>query len=317
MPPTDLLRVRDLVPDFLARAEGRRSASPESWSAHYLAAHPDVVRALRRDGGWSDAAGVASVLDGLRDRAADLAARAETVRALLPGGVAAVAGALGWSGDGGPVECVVLVGLNQANGWAGELNGRYALFLAVEQLGPPEDLDLLVRHEAAHVVHDRGAAIRDWPEYGVANALFTEGLATQVTAELDPGRPDEEYLWFGRPGHRQWLDECRRRWPEILRRVRADLDATDADHHAPYFLMRDSPLAGGLPKRCGYLVGLTAVRHLRRRHTLRDLATWPLPRVQSEMAEALTSLPPPTPLAAPPHRDDHEVGGDKSDRRRR
>ncbi|MGW5015593.1 hypothetical protein ACWEOR_26430 [Micromonospora chalcea] len=304
MPPTDLLLVRDLVPDFLARAE--RSGPP--WTSRYLAGHPDVVRALRRDGGWSDAAGVAAALDGLRGRATELAARAETVRALLPGGVAAVAGALGWSGDGGPVECVVLVGRNQANGWAGELNGRYALFLAVEQLGPPEDLDLLVRHEAAHVVHDRGAAIRDWPEYGVANALFTEGLATQVTAELDPGRPDEEYLWFGRPGHRQWLDECRRRWPEILRRVRADLDATDVEHHAPYFLMRDSPLADGLPKRCGYLVGLTVVRHLRRHHSLRDLATWPLPRVREELTAALPNLPPP-PWPSPPHRVDHEVDG--------
>lgn len=290
MPPTDLLRVRDLVPDFLACA-GR--GAPELLASRYLAGHPDVARALRRDGDWSDAARVAAVLDGLRDRAADLAARAETVRVALPHGVAAVAGALGWSGDGGPVECVVLVGLHQANGWAGELNGRYALFLAVEQLGPPEDLDLLVRHEAAHVVHDRRAAIRDWPEYGVANALFTEGLATQVTTELDAGRPDEAYLWFGRPGHRPWLDECRRRWPEILRRVRADLDATDAEHHAPYFLMRDSPLAGDLPKRCGYLVGLTAVRRLRRHHTLRDLAAWPLPRVRSEMAAALTDLPPP------------------------
>ncbi|MDM4779584.1 MULTISPECIES: hypothetical protein [unclassified Micromonospora] len=58
--------------------------------------------------------------------------------------------------------------------------------------------------------------------------------------------------------------------------------------------MRDSPLAGDLPKRCGYLVGLTAVRRLRRHHTLQDLARWPLPRVRAEMAEALTDLPPPT-----------------------
>ncbi len=83
MPPTDLLRVRDLVPDFLACAE--RSGPPQPWTSRYLAGHPDVVRALRRDGDWSDAAGVAAALDGLRDRAADLAARAETVRAALPG----------------------------------------------------------------------------------------------------------------------------------------------------------------------------------------------------------------------------------------
>ncbi|MGC4893579.1 DUF2268 domain-containing putative Zn-dependent protease [Micromonospora sp. DT31] len=292
MPPTDLLRVRDLVPDFLACAQLRRAAPPQLWSSRYLAGHPDVVRALRRDGLWSEPAEVAAVLDGLRDRAADLAVRAETVRASLPDGVAAVADELGWSGEGGPVECVVLVGLNAANGWAAELNSGYALFLAVEQLGPSEDLDMLIRHEAAHVVHDRRAGIRDWPEHGVANALFTEGLATQVTAELDGGRPDEAYLWFGRPGQRPWLDECRRRWPEILRRIRADLDATDPEHHAPYFLMRDSPL-GDLPKRCGYLVGLAAVRKLRQRHHLPELTAWPLPRVRAAMAAVSADLPAP------------------------
>ncbi|NED56295.1 hypothetical protein G3I24_36110, partial [Micromonospora aurantiaca] len=67
MPPTDLLRIRDLVPDFLAYA-GR--GAPELLASRYLAGHPDVARALRRDGDWSDAAGVAAVLDGLRDRAA-------------------------------------------------------------------------------------------------------------------------------------------------------------------------------------------------------------------------------------------------------
>ncbi|WFE39635.1 hypothetical protein [Micromonospora sp. WMMD998] len=292
-----MLRVRDLVPDALACLRQCRSAPadrwPERWRSGYLARHPDVFRVLDRDGDWSDPADVAAVVDGLRDRVADLAARAEAVRDLLPAGVADAAGALGWSGEGGPVECVVLVGLGRANGWADDLGGRFALFLAVERLGPPDDDGLLVRHEVAHVVHDRRAGIRDWPPHGVANQLFAEGLATQVTAEIDPGRPLEAYLWFGRPGHRPWLDECRRRWPEILDRVRADLDATDPDHHAAYFLMRDSPLRGDLPRRCGYLVGLAAVRRLRDRHGLPELAGWPLSRVRAEMATALAGLPAP------------------------
>ncbi|MFI5836500.1 hypothetical protein ACIA5A_22760 [Micromonospora sp. NPDC051300] len=297
MPPPDLLRVRDLVPDALTCLRDCRRAPagrwPERWRSGYLARHPDVFGVLDRDGDWSDPAGVTAAVAGLRDRTADLATRAETVRALLPAGVADVAGALGWAGEGGPVECVVLVGLHLANGWADDLDGRYALFLAVEQLGPDEDVGLLVRHEAAHVVHDRRAGIRDWPSHGVANQLFAEGLATQVSAELDPGRPPEAYLWFGRPGHRRWFDECRRRWPEILGRVRADLDAVDPDHHAAYFLMRDSPLRGDLPRRCGYLVGLAAVRRLRARHGLPELAGWSLPRVRAEMATTLAGLPAP------------------------
>lgn len=295
MPSTELLRVRDLVPDFLAcldECAGTPTATwPERWRSRYVGQHSDVFQALDRAGDWSDADDLTGILRALRDRSDDLAARADAVRVLLPDGVTAVCDALGWSDPGDPVECVVLVGLHRANGWADTLDGRYALFLAVEEIGPPGDDRLLVLHEAAHVVHDRLAGIRDWPEHGVANALLTEGLATQVSAEADPGRPDEDYLWFGRTGYRSWLDECRRRWPEIVGRVRADLDAIDAAHNAPYFLMRDSPLAGDLPKRCGYLVGLAAVRWLRNTYSLPEIASWPLPRARNEIRLALTDLP--------------------------
>ncbi|MGW4295348.1 hypothetical protein ACWEH1_20155 [Micromonospora chersina] len=298
MATTQPLRVRDLVPDFRACldecAETPAASWPDRWRSRYLARHPDVFQALDRDGTWSGAADVADVLLGLRDRASELTARAQAVRGLLPSAVTAVCGALDWSDAGDPVECVVLVGLHRANGWADELDGRFALFLAVERLGTPGDDRLLVVHEAAHVVHDRRAGIRDWPDHGVANGLLTEGLATQVSVEVDPGRPDEDYLWFGDPGRRSWLDECRRRWPEILGRVRADLDATDPEHYAAYFLMRDSPFAGDLPKRCGYLVGLAAVRRLRERHPLPEIASWPLPRARAEISGALVNLPAPT-----------------------
>jgi hypothetical protein len=295
VPAVELLRVRDLVPDFLACLdEGAATPAaswPDRWRSRYLGRHRDVFEALDRDGSWSRAEDLAVLLPGLRDRAADLVARAEAVRALLPSGVAAVCEAMAWSDIADPIECVVLVGLDRANGWADELDGRFALFLAVEQLGPPGDDRLLVLHEAAHVVHDRRAGIHAWPDHGVANGLFTEGLATQVSAEVDPGRPDEDYLWFGRPGYRSWLDECRHRWPEILDRVRADLPATDPEHYAAYFLMRDSPVAGDLPKRCGYLVGLAAVRRLREHHSLPEIASWSLARIRTEISGALADLP--------------------------
>lgn len=291
---TDLVRVRDLVPDFLACLRACDGVPAERWPAlwrsRYLDRHPGVFAALDEAGEWSRPDDLGDVLVRLRDEGADLAARSAAVRALLPDGIRAVAGALDWTADGDPVDCVVLVGLHRANGWADRLDGRFALFLAVEQLGPPGDDRLLVLHEAAHVLHDRLAAIRDWPPHGVANALFTEGLATQVSAETAPGRTDEEYLWFGRPGFRTWLDTCRRRWPEILDRIGADLDATDVEHHAPYFLMRDSPLAGDLPKRCGYLVGLAVLRRLRAEHPLADLARWPLDRVVDEVRRTLRAL---------------------------
>lgn len=291
---TDLVRVRDLVPDFLAclrECDGVPVGEwPALWRSRYLDRHPGVFAELDRSGEWSRPDDLDAVLARLRAESADLAARAAAVRELLPPGIRAVAEAMGWAADGDPLDCVLLVGLHRANGWADRLDGRFALFLAVEQLGAPGDDRLLVLHEAAHVLHDRLAAIRDWPPQGVANALFTEGLATQVSAEAAPGRRDEEYLWFGRPGYRAWLDTCRRRWPEILDRIGADLDATDPDHHAPYFLMRDSPLAGDLPKRCGYLVGLAVVRRLRAEHRLADLARWPRDRAVDEVRRSLREL---------------------------
>ncbi|MFG2009375.1 hypothetical protein ACGFNF_09915 [Micromonospora sp. NPDC048868] len=163
------------------------------------------------------------------------------------------------------------------------------MFLAVERLGEPEHDELLVRHEVAHVVHDRLARIRDWPEHGVAPALLTEGLATQVTAELDPRRPDDEYLWMGAT-HRRWLADCRRRWPEILHRIAADVDATDLDRYAAWFLMRDSVHRGDLPRRCGYLVGLELVRLLRERHPLHEIAAWDLDQGLDEVRRGLHAL---------------------------
>ncbi|MFG3707562.1 hypothetical protein ACGF7U_22940 [Micromonospora sp. NPDC047670] len=294
--PTSIsqLRVRDLVPDFLSLLDecGQVPARdwPGLWRARYVGRHPEVFAELDREGEWSRPDDLAAVLARLRDCGADLAARSTAVRALLPESVASVADAMGWVGDGDPLDCVVLVGLHRANGWADRLDGRFGLFLAVEELGPPGNDRLLVLHEAAHVVHDRLAATRDWPSHGVANSLLSEGLATQVSAETAPGLPDEEYLWFGRPGHRAWLDGCRARWPEILGRIDADLDATDVEHHAAYFLMRDSPHAADLPKRCGYLVGWEIVRRLRARHPLAEIARWPLDRGLREVHRALRAL---------------------------
>ncbi|QLD28715.1 hypothetical protein HXZ27_20820 [Micromonospora carbonacea subsp. aurantiaca] len=289
------VRVRDLVPTYLEYARAADDASParrsELWRSRYLDRHPDVfAAALDRAGEWSGGDDLPAALDRLTETRADLSSRAVRLRAELPDAVCAVAGALGWADDRDPLECVTLVGLHRANGWADRLDGRYALFLAVEQLDNPAEERLLVHHEAAHVVHDRLATIRDWPDHGVAASLLAEGLATEVTTETVAGLPDEAYLWFHRPGYEPWLAECRSRWAEILDRIIADLDATTLDRHAPYFLMRNLPDGGDLPKRCGYLVGLRVVRELRQAHPLPEIARWDLDRAVPKLRRALGAL---------------------------
>ncbi|SCF13673.1 hypothetical protein GA0070558_1327 [Micromonospora haikouensis] len=289
------VRVRDLVPTYLEYARSADGASParrsELWRSRYLDRHPDVfAAALDRAGEWSGGDDLPAVLDQLTEDRADLSRRAARLRIELPDAVRSVAGALGWADDRDPIECVTLVGLRRANGWADRLDGRYALFLAVEQLGDLAEERLLVHHETAHVVHDRLATIRDWPEHGVAASLLAEGLATEVTTETVPGLSDEAYLWFHRPGYEPWLAECRTRWEEIIDRIIADLDATDLDRNAPYFLMRDLPDGGDLPKRCGYLVGLRLVRELRRHYPLPETARWDLDRAVPELRRALGAV---------------------------
>lgn len=46
------------------------------------------------------------------------------------------------------LDVVLLVGNHTANGWVAELNGRPALFVALESMGAPPYDGILVSHEA-------------------------------------------------------------------------------------------------------------------------------------------------------------------------
>ncbi|MGC5334305.1 hypothetical protein [Micromonospora sp. DT62] len=104
------LRVRDLVPDFLAYA--RRAAHvprqrwAELWRTHYLAPHRDLYATLDRQGDWSGVDDLEGVLERLHGREAVFAARAERLAALLPATVAGVGRAMR--------RCGYLVGLELA-----------------------------------------------------------------------------------------------------------------------------------------------------------------------------------------------------------
>lgn len=183
-----------------------------------------------------------------------------------------------------------MVGLFDSNGWVDELAGRSELFIAVEQVPDDEPCcRLLITHEAAHVVHLRHRAGSDWPQDGIAAGLLDEGLATEVCAQVVPGLPDAAYLWFA-DDHHPWLEDCRRQYPDLARRLLADLDATDPDTYAAYFLISDSDRRGQLPLRCGYLAGWEIVRWLRRTYPLGIISRWDHQRVKREVQAALSAM---------------------------
>lgn len=281
--------VRDLVADFLLLTPAPPGERPARWR-RYADRHADVFEAYFRDLGRLEPGHLDEPLARLFADPHALHRRARTVRALSPEAMATAARLLGRDPAGIDAQIIVLVGLFRANGWVAPLAGRDELFVAVESFPDSESYGrLLLVHEAAHVVHLRSGDAATWPEHGVAAALLREGLSTYVSTVVVGADDDAGCLWFG-PGHGEWLAECRRRRAEIVGRLLEDLDATDLDTFAAYFLMRDSERRGDLPRRVGYFAGLEAVRQLARRTAPGEIAGWGHDRARAELRLALRAL---------------------------
>jgi hypothetical protein len=232
------------IPDPVAR----RSA----WVHQYEARHPDVFEVYYR--GW----GRREKSDEAAAEAPDLAAiiriRERRARELID----AVAVDLVRFGllSQSDLSVVLLVGGHTSNGWVATFRGHPTLFLALEFLGEPPFDDLLVRHEAIHLLHEQRRA-RPWSE-SVAAALFSEGLAVALCRWLRPGFSESAYLWFD-DEHEPWVGDCwKARW-QIRTNIAKQLDSTDADVVRDYF---GAGTKSPLPVRSGYWLGDRWLRSL-------------------------------------------------------
>jgi hypothetical protein len=152
--------------------------------------------------------------------------------------------------------------------------GKPAMVLGVDTIAAyekPEQLKVFIDHEIFHRYHFRAAGFSD--DEGAAapiwKALWAEGLATYVSATMNPQRPLADALLLPRDLEERALPQT----ATIATGLRANLDQTDAAVYGKYFEYGNpSAKAAGLPWRSGYYVGYLVAKRLARGMTLPALA---------------------------------------------
>lgn len=143
--------------------------------------------------------------------------------------------------------------------------------------------DVLVSHELFHIYHEGGLGLSsesDTPTGSLLTPLWTEGLATWYSAQVNPRATAAQVL---------------------MQEDLARLSESDVGWLAAHF-----PLQGGshgewfqtgvgkprpdLPSRCGYLLGLRVAELLSRRHSPQVMARWSLEQAEPRVREALAEL---------------------------
>jgi hypothetical protein len=145
-----------------------------------------------------------------------------------------------------------------------------------------------LEHELFHVHH--GNLHPDAPET-VGWQLWEEGLATYVSAALNPGATADEVSVSD-----ALVAEATPRLPELSRRLLAHLDDPDSSKtYAEFFL--GSLEKADVPLRSGYLIGWRIAEALGRTRSLAELARMSPAQVRVEVESALHEMarqPPPS-----------------------
>lgn len=138
-----------------------------------------------------------------------------------------------------------------------------------------------LEHELFHVHH--GNLHPDAPET-VAGALWEEGLATYVSAALNPGATHDE---ISVPD--SLIAEATPRIPELSQRLLAHLDdPASGVTYRQFFL--GSTENGELPSRSGYLIGWRIAAALGRTRSLAELARMSPAQSRAQVAQALRTM---------------------------
>jgi hypothetical protein len=233
------------------------------WEEGYEAAHPEVFAAFYA---------VAPERAGRSALARDLSRVREVARAAAP--VMAqlitevepdVAVALGMEGAALPRH-VLMVGPMSTNVVVGSIDGETTLFHCLEWFHEGEGARVLVAHEDSHAFH---RAQLDGPvPADAAWTAFYEGLAAQVSRTVVPGRPEDDYFWYGHEGFSEWLPWCQKHRDDLIERFRVGLDdpetgeaffgsgLVDGRWRVGFYLADD--LVGRLGRSLPELVSMTA-----------------------------------------------------------
>lgn len=224
------------------------------WRELYESTHPEVFQAFYEDSAVQEGrSAVVRELTLVRERAREGGpVLHQAIEELEP----AVRRVMGVAPTPDPLH-VLMVGSYSVNVLVGRMGDDVTLFHCLEWFQSEEGTRVLVAHEDAHAWHQIVLGSRP-PESDAAWMAFSEGLATVVSREVVPGRPDDDYYWFGHEGFDDWLPWCREHRKELLARFRDELDAEGA---------AESWFGSGLVEkrwRLGYFVADELVRGMDR-----------------------------------------------------
>lgn len=218
-------RILDTLPAFDEYARKSFVDSPvmreQRWREVYETVHPEVFEAFYKGHGIKEGrSAVVRELSLVRERARDGGpVLRQAIEELEP----AVREAMGVAPTPEPLH-VLMVGPYSINVLVGRLGADVALFHCLEWFQSEEGSRVLVAHEDAHAWHQIVLGSKPSDD-DAAWMAFSEGLATLVSRQVVPGRPDADYFWFGHEGFEDWLPWCQEHRSELLARFAEELDA--------------------------------------------------------------------------------------------
>ena len=222
-----MVDVLDITPSFLSFARKAGLESPlireQLWREHYVNAHPDVFDGFFATHGAPE--GAHAVVRQLSKVRARIEEARDPVRAAIEELDPVIRDALGVVKEETPLH-VLMVGTLSANAAVGRIDGRVALFHCLEWFQSAPGTRTLVAHEDTHAWHEIALG-EAGPQDDLAWMTFYEGVAMKAAREIVPGRPEDEYFWYGHEGFEEWLPWCRQHRNELVDAFRAGLDDPD------------------------------------------------------------------------------------------
>ena len=222
-----MTRILDTTPAFEAFARKANLEIPMKretlWKERYEASHPDVFAAFNAEHDSPEGrTALARELATLRSR---VQKSAPVMRANIEEVDPALARVLELPPEPSPLH-VLMVGSFSTNAAVGRLGDDVAVFHCLEWFQSPEGAKVLAAHEGTHAWCQLASG-EVFPEDDAAALAFAEGVAVAASREVVPGRPAEEYFWYGHGEVEDWLPWCEEHRDELVQTFTVGIDAPE------------------------------------------------------------------------------------------
>ena len=222
-----MARIVDTIPAFVAFAKKANIETPVRreilWRERYESQYPEVFDVFNPEHGSAEGrTALAKELSSVRARVEEAA---PVMRANVEEVDAALAQALELPPEPSPLH-VLLVGSFQTNAAVGHLGDDVAVFHCLEWFQSAEGSKVLVAHESTHAWCELATG-EIFPDDDAAALAFAEGVAIAASRQVVPGRPPEEYFWYGHGEVGHWLPWCQEHREQLLDTFAAGLDSPE------------------------------------------------------------------------------------------